>query len=328
MRIRLALLSAALLFACGPRNIRPTTDEKVQLTPERIERGRYVAEHVASCGACHTTRDTGVLEDAENPDKAEGGGNWMRDDGMGIAIWIPNITNDPETGIGKWSDDELIRAIRDGIAPDKHVLLPLMPYSAYKHMSDEDVRAVVAYLRSLPPQKTLHPRPDNKVPFFINWLTAWGTFSSDPAVNVAEPDPSNRVEHGEYLVRMGHCDECHSMGSFGPRKPDDALYMAGSSTSFNTPGYGKVWARNLTPDQETGVGRYSDEQLVSAILGGHRLDGKKWAPPMGLFAAHTAGLQLSDAEAIVAYLRSLKPAKNQVHERELTAEGRKKLGDE
>jgi hypothetical protein len=141
-----------------------------------------------------------------------------------------------------------------------------------------------------------------------------------PVGDVQMPPKTDRVHYGEYVARLGSCTECHSMASKGPFEADDSRYMGGSYAPFGYAKLGKVWARNLTPDLETGLGRYSAAQIKQAIQSGRRLDGKRMAPPMALLIPHVSGLDPDDLDALVTWLRALKPVVHAVPERQLVPE--------
>jgi mono/diheme cytochrome c family protein len=340
----LATLLALGAGACGGKYVRPVTGEKIDATPDRLLRGGYLVNQVCACGACHTTRESGHLVDSERTDAFLGGGNIFVAHGMSDGIWIPNITQDNETGIGAWSDDELMRAIRDGVAKDGHFMLPFMPFYSYQHLSDEDVRSIVAYLRTVPPYRQPKPRQENQLGFMARILfTKVGVQMHLPVHDVAGPPPppaptgkpdvddkaqkENLVARGRYVAAIGVCAECHSLTKKGPRKPEDPQYLAGSEGPMEDPAFGKVWARNLTPDKETGLGKYWPDQIKQAIRTGTRLDGKRMAPPMSIMIPHYSGMAEDDLDAVVAYLRSIPPAKHQVPERELVPAMKAQLGE-
>jgi mono/diheme cytochrome c family protein len=329
------VLGFPLVFAfgsgCTGKYIRPTTNVKVVATPEMLARGSYIVNQNASCGACHTTHGAGTakdfLEAGESTERYLGGGNYLVIDGVG-KLWIPNITPDVETGIGGWTDDEILRAIRDGIKKDGHLMMPMMPFGSYQYMSDADAQAVVAYLRTVPPVKLDKARKETDLGFFANFFIGRGVAHHRPAANVREPDRSNKLKWGEYVMRLGDCWECHSMKGMGPSDIDEKDFMAGTTDPdpILEKAIGKLYMRNLTPDVETGLGRYSAEQIKTALKDGRRLDGKKMAPPMSLFIPHISGLSDEDLDALVAFLKSLKPVKNKVPERALNAEWQARLG--
>jgi mono/diheme cytochrome c family protein len=315
--------------ACGGKYVRPVTTEKVEATPERLVRGGYLVNQVCACGACHTSREHGrIAAEPERADAFLGGGNLFVAHDMSDGIWIPNITSDVETGVGGWSDDELMRVIRDGVAKDGHFLLPFMPFGAYQFMSDEDLRSIVAYLRTVPAYKQPKPRTENQLGLMPRLLfTKIGVQMHLPAHDVAQPDKKDQLKLGEYIATIGACSECHSLTKKGPRKRDDPQYLAGSEGPMEDPSFGKTWARNLTPDRDTGLGKYHAEQIKKALRNGTRLDGKRMAPPMSIMLPHYSGMAEEDMDALVAYLKSLPPARHQVPDRELVPAAKAIYGD-
>jgi cytochrome c553/mono/diheme cytochrome c family protein len=323
--LALVAVLGPLLGACHGKYIRPTSPEKFQATPERLQRGQYLVNQVMACGACHTSRATGNLFlEGEQTDLFLAGGNVLEDPGMG-RLYIPNLTPDAE-GLGGWTDDEILRAVRDGVHKDGHFLVPMMPYDNYQHLSDEDGKALVVYLRSIPAAKAPRPRFAPELKFFPKVLfTTIGVQMHKPRTDVATPDRNDHVAYGHYLAEVGACTDCHSMTSKGPRKETDPLFMAGGDVPFTDPRLGKVWARNLTPDPDTGLGKYKPDQIKAALRDGKRLDGKRMAPPMSVMIPHISGLTDEDLDALVAYLGSLKPANHAITEPQLTPEAQKML---
>jgi len=316
----------ALSAGCTGKYVRSTTGERVEATAERLVRGEYLVRRVAACGSCHTTRQSGRIADPELADKLLAGGNVLETVTPKMKVWVPNITPDPETGVGRWSDDELARAIRDGVDDGGDLLSPLMPFGAFRLMSDEDVRAVVAYLRSVPSVRQERKPAKKDVPFLVHVGLDWfGVGRHPPARNVQAPARTDRPAYGRYLFDVAGCADCHSLGKRGPRKPDDR-WLAGSDVPF--PEGGRVWASNITPDPDTGIGKHAPEQVKKAIRDGVRLDGKKMAPPMSTLVPHYAGMTEEDLDAIVAHLYSVKPVKHVVPPRQLDPEARARLGED
>ena len=147
-----------------------------------------------------------------------------------------------------------------------------------------------------------------------------------PAAGVAAPDRANIIDYGHYLARICACTECHSLADKGPRPETDPLFLAGSELPFADPALGKVYPRNLTSDHETGLGRYDAAAIKQAMRVGVRLDGKKMASPMSIMIPHYSGMTDEDMDALVAYLKSLPPAKHKVPARELVEPLRAALG--
>jgi mono/diheme cytochrome c family protein len=327
-----------LTFACAPSQkkidsfTRPVDQHaKVESTPELVARGAYIANTIGVCVECHNGRPAD-LDYETQPERfnefSDMFGGFTLENGS-MVLSIPNITPDRQTGIGSWSDDEIRRAIRDGIHADGDKLLSFMPFMQYQYMSDGDVDALVAYLRSLQPVNK--PRGETKLPFLIeNVMLAQG---HAPAVNVPEPDRADPIAYGRYLVQLGHCGECHTAGLEWNGAPDDPDYLTGSRFAFKEP-TGKYPAPNLTPDKETGIGNYTPEDLVRAIRTGTRLDGQMMQPPMGPFAEAYARATDEDLNAIALYLFSLEPVTLKQKKREINelgeryAANRKKALDE
>jgi len=327
MRWRLWLLTVLCVAGCHGKYVRPVSDEPIAPEPARLQRGSYLVNNVLFCGACHTSREHGnLLTESERTDSYLGGGNVYDDKGMGV-IWIPNITPDVETGIGAWKDDEILRVLRDGVAKDGHFLVPLMPFGAYQYLSDDDARAVVAYLRTVPPYRQAKPRQENKLGFMTKLMfKTIGVQMHKPIAGVSAPDRANKHEYGHYLMRVAACGDCHSLTEKGPRPETDPLAFAGSDVPFEDPGLGKVYASNISSDPETGLGRYDAAAVKQALRNGTRLDGKKFAPPMSILMPHISGMTDEDMDALVAYMKTLPAAKRKQPERQLAEPLRAQLG--
>ena len=177
------------------------TTEEIALTEDRVNRGRYLVEGIGACGVCHTPTFHGmpVLE------KHLAGGTIFEEEGLGT-VPIPNITPDVETGIGGWTDGELIRSIRVGVDNKGKVLVPIMPYPAYKDISDNDVRAIVAYLRTVPPVVNEVSKP--KLDFPVNIILGVFPPKPIPVNDVPDPPKGDPVALGKYLVSLGVCRTC------------------------------------------------------------------------------------------------------------------------
>ena len=225
--------------------------------------------------------------------KALAGGNSFGGPKAPFTAYSMNITPDKETGIGKWTDAEVIRAIREGKRPDGSLIGPPMPVELYRGISDTDVKAIVAYVRTVKPVK-------NKVKKSVYRIK----LHAEPAVGkVADVPRGDPVRYGAYLAGpLGHCIECHTPQIRG--KFDYANQLGRGGRTFRGP-WGKSVSRNLTPHREDGLGKWTDVQIRRAITEGVRIDDKRLKPPMAyrLYKTMTDG----DLNAIIAYLRSLKP---------------------
>jgi mono/diheme cytochrome c family protein len=321
-----ALLAVVALCGCTGKYIRDTTPERVEVTAEALARGNYLVNQVAPCGACHTPRVGGTWLGGERADAFLAGGPVFDHPGMSYRLVSPNITQDRETGIGAWTDDQILRAIRDGVSHDGRLLLPPMPFVSWQVMSDDDARAIVAYLRTVPPVRNAVSREKNETPLMLRMAVKAGMLHHPPAKNVSAPARTDRVAYGAYLNKVGVCWDCHSLGKRGP-SDDPEVLMSGSRVALTERDYGKNYASNLTPDRETGLGKYGAEEIKQALKTGRRLDGKVMGPPMSLLVPHLSTWNEEDLDALVAYLLALKPISYKVPQRELNDAAKKALGE-
>jgi mono/diheme cytochrome c family protein len=258
---------------------------------EAIERGRYLVEGVLTCGNCHSPRSPGGAIDAT---KLYSGGPQTWDE-PSFAVKGSNITPDPETGIGRWSAEDMKRAIQQGIRPDGSHLAPIMPYKFYKVFTPRDLDAVVAYLRSMPPVHSQVAPPVYKAA-----LPAELPPVADKPPS--ETDLRDPVEHGRYLATIAHCMECHTPGTTSQHDFSSGVGKGGQT--FRGP-WGESVSRNITSHKEKGIGAWSDAEIKRAITEGVRPDGSKLKPPMGF--AWYARMNDEDLSALVAYLRTVPP---------------------
>lgn len=248
MSIPVLLLCAFLYLLIRRPSSAPPSKVKVSMAPERVERGQYLFTTLLDCDGCHSERDFTRLGGPVVAGKV-GQGGVMQLEGLPGQLSAPNITPDKETGIGNWTDGEKIRAIREGISKDGHMLFPLMPYPGYKFMSDYDVQCLVAYMNTLPAIRNYVPR--SNVSFFVG-LMVKGVPTPVAARGVPAVDPGGGEIWGEYLVSIAGCEECHTQQKRG--QADTAMRFAGGRL-FATP-QGSVISSNITPDKDTGIGKW------------------------------------------------------------------------
>lgn len=254
----------------------------------RLERGRYLMQSIVACGNCHTPQGP----DGPMPGMELAGGLKIED--KPFTAIASNITPDRETGIGKWTDAQIVTAIREGRRPDGSIIGPPMPIGLYRGMSDNDARAIVAYLRSVKPVKNQVAKSEYRIPLPPGY--------GPPVGKVADVPRTDKLAYGRYLAGpLGHCVECHSPA--GPQgAPDLENRLGAGGFSFFGP-WGVSVSTNITP---AGLSKYSDGDLKKVITTGVRPDGSRLKPPMGV--AYYARMRPADLDALVAYLRSL-PAK-------------------
>ncbi len=258
-----------------------------------LERGRYLVEGIAACGTCHARPGQ---ESADIPGDLAGG---IRFRLRGYSAFAANITPDRKTGIGAWSDADIVRAIRQGRRPDGS-RIGAMPFELYRQISDRDAFAIATYLRSLKPV-------ENSVPRTGRGRVRPTSPALSTATAVPEPVRSDPVLLGRYLAGpIGRCMECHTPSSDDGR-PDYKNMLGAGGVTFTGP-WGQAISGNLTPDPDTGIGELSDSQVKAMIVEGVRPNRTSVGRPM----AHTYYRKITDHDlsTIVAYLRSLKPIKN------------------
>ena len=267
-----------------------------------LERGRYLVETVAFCGVCHNSR-------GPNGQMIAGmelaGGRVMPLNEMrtvlsnvppgDIRAVVPNITPDPETGIGRWTDAQIATAIREGRRPDGSIIGPPMPIALYRGLSDSDLMAIVTYLRTVPPKRNAVTQRST-YPFA---LEPYGP----PIAHVADP-PDNPVARGAYIAGpLAHCMECHTPALTALQR--DWTRMGAGGIPFEGQ-WGIVVAPNITPDKDHGgIGDWTDEQILGALRQGVAADGRHLLPPMGARAAIYSRITDRDLHDLIAYLRSL-----------------------
>ena len=283
----------------GPR-ARALTNRTFAATPERLARGRYLAEDVAGCIACHSPHDW-TKHDDPIPAGMEGAGEPFPFANLPGSIIAPNLTPDARSGIGSWSDDQLARAIREGIGHDGQALFPIMPYIHFHSMSDEDLASVIVFLRSLKP--VYNPLPHTKIIFPVNYLIRG--LPQPLTAPVPPPDVSTPVKRGAYLVNMASCSDCHTpQDSHGMPLP--GLDFAGG---FILEGpWGRVASANITPDA-SGI-PYYDETLFKQVMRTGYVKARELSQimPWTVFR----GMTDEDLAAMFAYLRTLKPVAHRV----------------
>jgi mono/diheme cytochrome c family protein len=266
-----------------------------------LQRGTYLTSAVVDCVHCHTKRDVNDWTKEEGPPFA---GGEVFDAAWQIpgTIITPNLTPDMETGLGAWTDLEVKRAIREGLNRSGERLFPLMPSHYFQAMSDEDLDGIVAFLRALPPT----PKASTEVTTLKIPRDALPKLP--PITAAVPPSPTDPVGRGAYLVRLANCRTCHSPTKGGQEIQD--RFLAGG-VYFTTP-FGSFPTPNLTPDPETGLGAWTDDEIKTLLTTGVRKNGQQVIAnfmPWWLYR----NLAPSDLDAIVAYLRSLPPVKSNIY---------------
>ena len=278
---------ALLLASCLSATVALAQEETL------LERGTYLVQGIVACGNCHTPKNA----DGSPIAGMEMAGNFTIEEPV-FRAYAANITPDDETGIGQWSDDEIVRAIREGIRPDGSIIGPPMPSLFYRDMSDRDAMAIVTYLRTVPAIRNEVPKSAYNMPL----PPAWGP----PVNDVPDVAKSDAVAYANYVTNtLGHCMECHT-----PMTETGQLVMERMGEG------GRVFAgifglevttvsSNVTPHALAGLGEWSDAEIRTAITTGVGRNGRELAHAMAF--DYYQNISDEDLTAIVSFLRSLNP---------------------
>jgi cytochrome c2 len=286
-------------------NVGDATDLKIESSPERIARGKYLANNVTLCIDCHSTRDWTKFAGPITPN-TEGIGGEKFDESIGFpgAVYSANIT---PFNLKNWTDGELFRLITTGVTKNGKALINIMPYPAYGKMDKEDIYSIIAYIRTLPSQGSAIPERRLNFPlnFIVNTIPV-------PADHQPLPAESDTLKYGGYLVNAAACVECHTKQDKGNNIK--GMEFAGGR-EFMMP-TGAVYSANLTADAPTGIGNWTKEQFISKFKAHANPDSAQviaekqfqTVMPWTMYGH----MKESDLAAMYAYLKTVKPIKNEV----------------
>jgi mono/diheme cytochrome c family protein len=278
----------------------------VPLTIANIERGKYLVTSVAACMECHTPRDWNKLTAPKYTDSLGAGGvKFGHEFGLPGNFYSANIT---PFALSKYTDGELFKVITTGETKAGKPLFPLMPYLTYGTLDKEDIYAIIAYLRTLPPVENIVPGATRDFP--VNILV---NTMPHPAAFTKRPVETDSIAYGKYLVAFAGCADCHTPQD-DKGAPIPGKDFAGGN-EFHLYTGGAVHTANITPDKETGIGSWTRAQFVAAI---RKYDGQT-LPQVDAGSFNTimpyaafSKMKDSDLTAIYAYLRTVKPVNNGV----------------
>ena len=281
---------------------------KVELTPDRIEKGRYLANCVSSCMDCHSKRDwtkySGPLVEGT---LGKGGELFDQKFGFPGAYYSRNIT---PKGINRYTDGELFRAITTGVTKEGRAMFPVMPYPYYGKMDPEDIYNIIAYLRTLP--EIDNPVPESASDFPMSVIV--NTIPSKGAPG-KRPDPTDRKAYGAYLVNASGCIECHTKADKGQIIKELAF---SGGREFKMPDGSVIRSSNITPDLATGIGNWTEDAFVNRFKAYG--DPSFVAPQVGKGAFNTimpwtmyGKMTQGDLSAIYTYLRTIPAKANSVN---------------
>jgi|SRR5690606_20942533 len=291
----------------GMPDLAPAPELTVERTPERIKKGEYLAMHVAACMDCHSSRDWTIFSAPLVEGTLGKGGEYFGPEmGFPGEFYSRNLT---PANLGNWTDGEIFRAITSGVNKDGEALFPVMPYLSYGKMDKEDIYSIIAYLRTLPAVD--HHVMASEAGFPMNFIM--NTLPAEPQF-VQRPDTTDVVKYGAYLVGAASCIDCHTQVDKGQIMPELAF---SGGREFPMPA-GTVRSANITPDKDSGIGKWSEADFVYRFKKYQDINKVKEIDPSEFQTMMPwtmyAGMDTTDLKAIYAYLNTLKPISNQVEQ--------------
>ncbi|HLK28441.1 MAG TPA: hypothetical protein VKT28_07660 [Puia sp.] len=288
-------------------NVGPAPDLIVESTPEKIERGRYLANSVTICMDCHSTRDwskfAGPLTEGT---LGKGGERFDQKVGFPGVYYSKNIT---PAGIKRYTDGELFRLITTGVTKEGRAMFPLMPYQHYGKMDPEDIKCIIAYIRTLAPIENAVTESVSDFPmnFIINTIPS----KAEPG---KLPAKSDTLAYAKYMVNASACIECHTQVDKGRIIPDLAF---SGGREFRFPDGSVVRSANITPDKETGIGSWTEDIFIARFKTYADSSYKPQTVSPGQFNSVMpwnmyARMNKEDLAAIYTYLKNQNPIKNTV----------------
>lgn len=285
-------------------DIPPATALKVKSTPALVQRGKYLANHVTVCIDCHSTRDFSKFAGPPMPGTwGSGGDKFDQEFGFPGVFYAKNIT---PYNMSNWTDGEIFRVITTGVTQKGEAIFPVMPYHSYGRMHNEDVYAIIAYLRTLPSiKKDVPPSvPDFPMNIIINTIPS----KADPFPAIKKTDT---LAYGKYITTIAGCTECHTKKVNGKVAGED---FAGGF-EFNMPGGSVLRSTNITPDKNSGIGNWTADYFIQRFKAYADSSSRNKSVAKGDFNTVMPWIMYSemdstDLRAIYTYLRSLKPVNN------------------
>lgn len=316
-----AALALAYVSFALPREDRLDPALKIATTPEQLARGKYLVEHVSDCYSCHSQRDWSLFGAPVRPGSEYRGGDPTFDQRIGLpGRFLP--TNLTPHHLSRYSDGELVRVLRTGVTKEGEPLFPIMPYRNYREMTERDLHAVIAYVRSLPSRASEVPPSEPAGAFRLILRLIPESAPPFPAA----PDPKDRVAYGRYLATIASCGNCHTPTNRG--QPLHGMNLAGGfefplldveGGSLSRLPKGKVRSANITPDRDTGIGNWSRDQFIQRFRDFRGEAGQRRAVKVenGQFQSvmpwySYAGMTDDDLGAIYDYLLTVPPVRHAV----------------
>lgn len=291
----------------GLPNLKSAEDLKIEYTPERIQRGEYLANHVTLCVDCHTRRDYSRFAGPVNRAELGAGGELFgRQMNFPGNFYSANIT---PYYLKDWTDGELFRTITTGMTRDGRALFALMPYHSYGQLDREDIYSVIAYIRTLKPIESTVPPSEADFPmnFIINTMPREASFTT-------RPPEEDLINYGKYVFTAAACNDCHTRTVNG--EPVPGMHLAGGF-EFPMPNKTIVRSANITPDMETGIGKWTEAEFIQRFK---KYSDSTFTPqPVAEGEFQTVmpwlfftGMKETDLRALYAYLKTIPPVQNKV----------------
>jgi mono/diheme cytochrome c family protein len=298
----LIVLGVIAYISLALPSVKPAPDITISSTSEVVTRGSYLANHVTVCTDCHSTRDWSKYSGPIIPGTVgKGGEKFSHEFGFPGTFYSKNIT---PYNIGAWTDGELYRVITTGVTREDEPLFPVMPYKSYGQMDPDDIKAIIAYLRTLEPIR--NDVAASKADFPMNLIMR--TIPGNVEKPGKRPPVSDTVAYGRYIATISACNDCHTPQDKG--QPLEGMYLAGGF-EFRMPG-GIVRSSNITPHPTNGIGAWTAEQFVQRFKHYEKPENRALAVAPGqpntvMPWTQYAGMTETDLRAIYAYLRTVQP---------------------
>jgi cytochrome c2 len=301
------IIAAASYIKVALPNVGKAPEMKIEPTPERVARGEYLANHVTICIDCHSKRDWARFSGPPmEGTKGQGGEVFDQKFGFPGVFYSRNIT--PE-GISRYTDGELFRVITTGVNKEGKAMFPVMPYKYYGRMDEEDIKSIIAYIRTLNPIKNEVPSssPDFPMSILINTIPEKASFTKMPA-------KTDVVNYGKYMINAAACMECHTKFEKGKLVAGTEF---GGGREFPFPNGSVVRSANISPDATTGIGKWSEEMFLSRFhtrSDSATLSTKLQQGDFNSIMPWTMYGKMNDEDlkAIYAYLKTVSPINNTV----------------
>ncbi len=304
-----AAATVTKFYALSPKS-RPAPSVTAPKDDATVKRGEYLARHVYACMGCHSEVHDELPGEPPYEDKLGIGRDFGVIDMFPGHIRARNLTSDAKAGLGNWSDGEIMRAMREGVAKNGRPLFPIMPYQTYaRTMDDDDALAIIAFLRTLPASANDPGSMEVKFP-----VSMFARAAPKPLEKSAPLPPADGIERGKWLLDACSCTDCHSTKN-DHFEPLPGMYLAGGN-GFPIKGKGTVYVANITSDKQTGIGAWTDDEVFAAIKTGI----SKTKPNRALYGMpwpYYGGMEDKDLHLLVMALRQVPAVSHKVDESKL-----------